>query len=131
MPVTHTNESIQLQIVHSVYKERIEFETLPEGELYPVKKQKLVKQMCVRKWIKKEAIVSVDEYITSKNTIAKNRSIVFDKYSAQFYVTYHSVDELLNVLESRPVKNQIGFTHDTKIHTPRPQVHKYKARRRA
>jgi len=129
MPVVHTNESIQLEVIHSVYKEKIEFEKMPEGDLFPVKKQKLVKQLRVKKWVRKEGIVSIEEYVTSKHKIAKTRSVVFDKYSAQFYATYHSVDEILNVLECRPVKNQIGFTYDTKIHTPRSQVHKYKGRR--
>lgn len=131
MPILHTDESVRLDIVHSIYRETIEFESFVEGELFPVKKQVLVKQMRVKKWFKKECISSVEEYVTKKNEIAKNRCIVFDKYSSQFYAAYHTVEDVMNILESRPNKNQIGFTNDTKIYTPRPQVYKYKKRGRA
>jgi hypothetical protein len=129
MPIRITSDSIQLEVVHSVYKERVEYERLPEGESYPVKKEVLQKQIRVKKWFKKEAITSVEEYVTVKNTIAKNRSIVFDKYSGKFYATFHHPEEVIKNIEPQSYKNQIGFTHDTKIYPAGSQIHKYKERR--
>jgi hypothetical protein len=119
-------DTIMLEIVHSVYKNKIQYEKLADGELYPQKTEVLQKQMRVKKWFKKECITSVEEYVTSKNTIAKNRSIVFDKYSSRFYVTYHKPEEVLSSIG--PYKNQIGFTYDTKIHPAGTQVFQHKKR---
>jgi hypothetical protein len=85
----------------------------------------LIKQLHVNKWFKKDGITSVEEYVTAKNTIAKNRSIVFDKYSGRFYATYHSASDVMNSITG-PNANQIGFRHDTQIHATRPQVYKHK-----
>lgn len=122
-------ESVCLEIVHSIYKNKVEYEQMPEGDLFPVKKEVLQKQIRVRKWFKKEAITSVEEHVTVKNTIAKNRSVVFDKYSARFYVTYHRPEDILNYIDAQPYKNPIGFTYDTEIHTTRSQIHQHKKRR--
>jgi hypothetical protein len=124
-----TSDSIQLEIVHSVYKDKVEYERLPEGELFPTKKEVLQKQIRVKKWFKKEAITSVEEYVTSKNKIAKSRCIVFDKYSARFYATYHNSEDVMRCIEPQSYKNQIGFTHDTKIYPAGSQIHKYKTGR--
>lgn len=120
-----------LEVVHSVYKKKVEYEMMPEGDLFPQQKEKLHKQIRVKKWFKKDAISSVEEYVTSKNTIAKNRCIVFDKYSGRFYATFHHMNEVVNKLEPQPCKNQIGFTYDNKVHTARSQVHEHKTRRSA
>lgn len=122
-------DSVRLEVVHSVYKTKVEYEKMPEGEMYPTQKEKLVKQIRVKKWFKKEAITSVEEYVTVKNTIAKNRSVVFDKYSGKFYATFHGAQEVINNIEPQPYKNQIGFTHDTKIYPAGSQIHQHKKRR--
>lgn len=124
-----TADSIQLEVVHSVYKDKLEYERLPDGDLFPTKKEVFKKQIRVKKWFKKEAITSVEEYVTSKNTIAKSRSIVFDKYSGKFYATYHNPTEVMRNIEPQSYKNQIGFTHDTKIYPAGSQIHEYKKRR--
>jgi len=129
MPILSSGDSIRLEVVHSVYKNKIEYEQLPGGEEYPLQKEKLIKQIRVKKWFKKEAITSVEEYVTAKNTIARNRCIVFDKYSGKFYATYHRPDEVIENIEPQPYKNQIGFTHDTKIYTTGSQIHQHKKRR--
>jgi hypothetical protein len=129
MSIHCTADSIRLEVVHSVYKNTVEYEQLPEGELFPVKKETLQKQIRVKKWFKKEAITSVEEYVTIKNTIAKKRSIVFDKYSGKFYATFHNPEEVIKSIEPQSYKNQIGFTHDTKIHPAGSQIHQHKKRR--
>lgn len=129
MAIETTAEIVCLYVVHSIYKNKVEYEQMPEGELFPVKKEVFQKQIRVRKWFKKEAIISVEEHVTVKNTIAKNRSVVFDKYSARFYVTYHKPEDILNHIDVQSYKNPIGFTYDTKIHPTRSQIHQHKKRR--
>jgi hypothetical protein len=127
--IVATDESIRLDIVHSVYKNKIVYEKMPEGDLFPNKKETLHKQIRVKKWFKKDAIVSVEEYVTVNNKISKHRSIVFDKYSGRFYATYHNIDDVIKNLTHQPYKNQIGFSYDNKIHSTRSQVYQYKSRR--
>jgi hypothetical protein len=129
MPILCTQDSLRLEIVHSVYKNTVTYEQLPDGELYPTKKEILVKQMRVKKWFKKEAITSVEEYITARNTVAKSRCIVYDKYSCKFYATFHKLDDVIKSIEPHSHKNQIGFTNDTKIYRGGSQIHKLKKRR--
>lgn len=96
--ILQNRENIRLSIVHQVYKERIIYTRMPDGELIPERKEKLKKEMSVQKWFKKDAITSVQEYVTASDRIAKSRCIVFDKYSGKSYVTYHTSEELINVI---------------------------------
>lgn len=121
-------ENIRLDVVHPVYKTKVEYEKMPDGELYPNQKEKLVKEIRVKKWFRKEALVSVEEYVTKKNTIAKNRCIVFDKYSSRFYAVQHNPEDVINHLTIPFYKNQIGFTYDNKIQPAGAQIHQYKTR---
>lgn len=126
MGVHSTRDCVRLDIIHSVYKSVTEYEKLPEGDLYPTKKDVLLKQIRVRKWLRKDGITSIEEYVTTKNTIAKNRCIVYDKYSGKFYAVSHSVEEVMYHLEGHPMKNQIGFNNDLNIHPSGTQVHKHR-----
>jgi hypothetical protein len=98
------------------------------GELFPERKEVLVKQIKVKKWFKKECISSIEQYVNSKNKISKKRSVVFDKYSGRFYATFHSPQEVIRAI-SYPMNNPIGFTHDTNIHTSTSQVQQHRTRR--
>lgn len=126
--IRSVQDNVCLSIVHSVTKQKTVYQKLSGGESFPEQKEVLIKQLHVNKWFKKDGITSVEEYVTAKNTIAKNRSIVFDKYSGRFYATYHSASDVMNSITG-PNANQIGFRHDTQIHTTRPQVHKHKGGR--
>ena len=101
-----TAYDIELALVQPVYKTSL----LIAGE-DTMEKKTLVKEMRVRKWFRKEAITSVEEYVTVKNTIAKSRSLVFDKYSSRFYATWHNADEIMNRLNESINKPSIGFNH--------------------
>jgi hypothetical protein len=129
MAIQSHGDSVRLEVVHSVYKTKVHYEKMEGGDLFPAQKDILVKQIKVKKWFKKEAITSVEEYVTVKNTIAKNRSIVFDKYSGKFYATFHGAQEVINTIEPQSYKNQIGFTYDTKIYPAGSQIHQHKKRR--
>lgn len=127
--ISSVQDSVCLSIVHSVTKQKTVYQKLSGGEDYPEQKEVLIKQLHVRKWFRKEGITSVEEYVTAKNTIAKNRSIVFDKYSGRFYATYHSASDVMNSITPAVTTNQIGFRHDTQIHSSRSQVYKHKGGR--
>lgn len=86
---------IELSVVHTITK-------VSDGQEIPVK------QIYARKWFSKDAITSVEEYVTNKNEIAKARSIVFDKYSSRFYATWHSPQEVIRNLCSGS-SSDIGF----------------------
>lgn len=123
------HDAIALNVVHSVYKTKTIYQKMDGGELFPERKEVLVKQIKVKKWFIKECISSIEEYVNSKNQISPKRSVVFDKYSGRFYATFHSPEEVLQAISASPVKNSIGFNHDTKIHTSRSQIHEHKKRR--
>jgi len=121
--IVNVQDNICLSVVHSVTKQKTVYQRLSGGEEYPEQKEVLLKQLHLRKWFRKDGITSVEEYVTTRNRIAKNRCIVFDKYSGRFYATFHSVDDVLNSITSSI--NPIGFRHDNKVYTGGTQVHKY------
>lgn len=107
------DRTIRICLVHSVYKE-IDVKIKDEnGNVVLMTKQKLLKQIPVRKWMKKESVSSVEEYVTAKNTVSKSRSILFDRDSGRFYATYHNPDDLWKAVVSRHPfisENPTGFT---------------------
>ena len=129
MGIHSTRDCVRLDIIHSVYKSVTEYEKLPEGDLYPTKKDVLLKQIRVKKWLRKDGITSIEEYVTTKNTIAKSRCIVFDKYSGKFYAAFHSIEEVMFHLEGNPMKKPICFNNDINLYPAGSQVHKHTAGR--
>ena len=107
--ITQQNESVCLQVVHSVTKNKTVYVKLSGGEEYPETKEIFIKQIRVKKWFKKDGITSIEEYVTATNKIAKSRCIVYDKYSGRFYVTFHKSDEVINAIASSSSYNPIGF----------------------
>lgn len=120
MNIPMMKDSICLSVVHSVTRKKVVYKKLSGGDEYPEETEVIIKEIPVKKWFKKDGITSVEEYITSKNTIAKNRSVVFDKFTSRFYATFHSPDQVLNCIYPA---NPIGY--DTTIYSSRPQIHKY------
>lgn len=125
------NDSVALNVVHSVYKTKIIYQKMEGGELFPEQKEVLVKQIKVKKWFKKECISSIEEYVNSKNKISKKRCVVFDKYSGRFYATFHSPQEVMKAISSQPplTNNPIGFRYDNNIHTTKSQIQQHRTRR--
>ena len=105
---------IELIIVHPIYKTKTVYEKHGEDE-FPEEKQVLVKEIKIRKWFHKEAITSIEEYVGRNNRVLKTRAMIFDRFSSRFYITWHSIDELLQLIE-KP-KQPIGFSHGNHIHT--------------
>jgi len=126
--IVSVQDNICLSIVHSVTKQKTVYQKLSGGEDYPEQKEVLVKQLHVRKWFRKDGITSVEEYVTSKNRVARSRSVVFDKYSGRFYATFHSPEEVMNNIITSSA-NPIGFRHDTQVYPGGPQIHQHQRRR--
>jgi hypothetical protein len=100
--ITIHKDNVRLCVVHQVYREKVRYTRMPDGELIPEKRDTLHKEMTLQKWFKRDAITSVEEYVTSQDKIAKSRSIVFDKYSGRSYMTYHSPQEIINTIYPDP-----------------------------
>jgi hypothetical protein len=123
-------DSIELSIIHSIYKNKVVYQKLESGELYPEKREVLVKQIKVKKWFLKEAIVSVEQYVNSRNKITPNRSVIFDKFSGKFYATFHSPQEIVENINSITKTSPIGFLHEhPNIHPTKSQIREYRTRR--
>jgi hypothetical protein len=101
-------DDIALLLVHSIYKTKLINRKTADGKKEVLEKQILVKELRVNRWFRKDGIIGVQEYVTSKNTIAKKRCLVYDKYSNQYYLVNHSVEQVRKAIKYIP-KNQIGF----------------------
>ena len=97
---------IELLIVHPIYKTSTVYTRHGEDE-FPEEEQVLVKEIKLRKWFHREAITSIEEYVGKNNKVLKTRSMIFDRFSSRFYVTWHSIDEILLLIE-KP-KQPIGY----------------------
>lgn len=103
-----SGKKICLLLVNPIYKKAAYLSKTPDGKFIRMEKDKLHKETQVLKWIDRDAIISVEEYVTKKGTIAKSRSIIFDKYSNRFYATWHSVNDIIDALEERK-EGFVGF----------------------
>jgi hypothetical protein len=109
--IVEHNDSIKLSLIHPIYKTTVVYTVDEGGNTVEVKHEKFIKEISVKKWFRKDSIDTVEEYVTSKNKVAKNRSIIHDSSSGTFYQTYHNPDELWFVLRKEPdqIDKNIGF----------------------
>lgn len=117
-------DDLQLSLLHPVYKTTITKNVAADGTIVPTAKEKLIKEIRVKRWFRKDGIVSVQEYITSKNAIATQRCVVYDRYSSQYYTVDHSVHHVRQSLIAQPSKNQIGY-NVSKISSSEPHLRKH------
>lgn len=106
--LSKSGRKVCLLLVNPVYKKVTLQVRKPGGEIVKVQKEKFLKETQVIKWLDLDAIVSIEQYITKKGEVAKARSVVFDKYSNRFYATWHSVEEIIRILEDRK-DDSVGF----------------------
>lgn len=101
------SDSIEFNVITSIYKDKVIHKKV-DGVRTPVKSSILVKELRLKKWIQKKYVTSVDEYLTTKNTIAKNRAIIYDSNANKFFAVNHPMKDIVNRLN--PVAhNKIGF----------------------
>jgi hypothetical protein len=120
-------DAVQFSVVHTVYKTKTVYREV-DGKKIPEIKEVLGKQICVRKWFRKDGITSIEESVTSANTICKKRCIIFDKYSNKFYELFHPAGHVIEQVERTVPKREIGFNHDTTVHARQSSVHQHKKR---
>ena len=51
--ILQNKDSIRLSVVHPVYKSVTHYVKMPDGELIPERKEKLIKEITLHKWLKK------------------------------------------------------------------------------
>jgi hypothetical protein len=105
--IEYVGQKLGLQLVRSVSKIVTVRTKTPEGTVEKEKKQ-VTKETKIVKWLNKDGIVSVEPFISERNTIIKDRSVIFDKYSGQFYATWHSVEDIMKILEGQS-REAVGF----------------------
>lgn len=100
-------DSIVLTIIHQIFQDVKGFEMI-NGTRQEYVHTKLVKQIRKIKWIKKEGITMVDEYITPKTlSISKKWCVIYDKFSNEYYVAAHPAAAVRERLSRRT--NKIGY----------------------
>lgn len=104
--ITIMADSVELKVIQPIYKSVFVKEN---GET--VEQVRFIKEMRVRKWIQKEAIISVEEYLNAKNKIVKNRCVVQDKYTGKSYLVDHPVMDVMQAKNSP--QSPIGFLKHT------------------
>jgi hypothetical protein len=107
--VERKGQKIRLSLIHPIYKKVTLIKRTREGIVTKEQTNKLVKEIRVIKWINWDAIISVEEYVTSTGTIAKNRCIIYDKYTNRHYATWHPIDHVLDVIEGLRKDHAVGF----------------------
>ncbi len=112
---------IELKIVNPIYKvvlqpvkdNRGRFVRDDLKRIIKEEKQKFVKDLLIPHHFLKEGITSYGKTITSKNELAKKRSIVYDKYSARYYTVAHTTEEIHEALYKDEERVKIGFLAHT------------------
>lgn len=102
-------DDVELKLVHPVYKNKKVKVKDENGKNISVTKKVLHKELRVSRWFRKNDVVSVQQYITSRNTVSTTRCIILDNRTNQFYAVFHSIDQVRSALQPNPIKNQIGF----------------------
>ena len=104
MKITVYPDSLVLTTIVPIYVTKTMFHE-PTNQL--LEKKVFIKDLRTRKWIKKDAIYSVEHYINSKHKISPVRCVVLEKYGNNMYVVEHKMEEVINLLEN--VNSKIGF----------------------
>jgi hypothetical protein len=103
---------LELTLVHPVYKTVTKISRCKQtGELMPQEQQKLVKELKVKKWFSPEQIGSVEEVVNTNNTISKTRSMIYCRFSAKFYITWHAPKDVILQRSTlmKPQRSKIGY----------------------
>lgn len=99
-------DAIEVKIITPIYKNKTVTKII-EGEKTKIVKSILVKEIHMKKWLRKDGITSVDQYMTANQTIAKNRSVIYDKYTSKYFAIGESAESIMERL--KPNKSKIGF----------------------
>ena len=101
-----TADMIELKLINTFFKTKMVLQVV-DGQKTKVPVQVVAKEFNSRKFLRRDGITSVEDYVSSTRKIAKSRCIIYDKYSNQHLAVNHSVDEVRDWLF--PNKNKIGY----------------------
>lgn len=118
--IIESSDGLELFTITPIYQSRTKTINI-DGVMTKVEKRVLKKELHTKKWIRKESITSVENYITHKNIISNNRSIIFDKFSNKYFAVAHNTDNMIDVMNgSKQNVSTIGFiqrnNNDLKIY---------------
>ncbi len=105
-------QSIQLVLINPIYQTKTFKIKDKAGNIGYIEKEVFIKELPVKKWMRKSNITSVEQYITTSNKIAKSRSIIFDQSCGRFYSTLHTPEDIWkNIVGENTLtqKSKIGF----------------------
>lgn len=95
--IVYDQNDIELKVIVPIIKIK---QVLVETETGPmiIDKEIFQKEIIQRKVFKIEGIKSYGEYITTKNTIAKQRCTIFDSYTGKEYLVRHNYKEIKEIV---------------------------------
>jgi hypothetical protein len=114
--IKHNREEIILNVVSSVYKNKLVTVKDNLGKVVKDEKGKPIKALD-EVWEKdlqlktvflKDSLTIRGETLTRKNTKAKNRCVIYDRSSGKFFTIAHSLKELDEALAD-PSPTSVGF----------------------
>lgn len=95
--IVYDQNDIELKVIVPIIKiKHVPIET-EEGTRY-MEKEVFMKEIIQRKVFKIEGIKSYGEYITTRNTIAKQRCTIFDSYTGREYLVRHNYKEIKEIV---------------------------------
>lgn len=95
---------IQVKIINQLVKTKLVKNSDP-AEYEEV----IFKELFTKKWFRRDGITTIEEYITTKKTIAKTRSTIFDTFTGRLYVVNHTIEEVEEAVILKPITNKIGY----------------------
>lgn len=98
---------INFKVIVPIYKDKTVIKII-DGVKTNVVTRVLTKELRLETCMRIDGITKVDQYITSKNTISKTRSLIYDRYTNKYYTVDHPKDKILAALKTKPT-NKIGF----------------------
>jgi len=102
MKIKHDNNGYTLMLIQRIYKTKRYKEDEQEYEEHI-----FVKEVRVKRWFCKDSITAVEEYIGRNNKPAKNRCIIYDKYTGKDFPVAHSMEQIIEMFDIKMKK--IGY----------------------
>lgn len=104
-------EYVTLVVVHQPYVTKTVYKYIDTDEgKKKIKEEREVrgKTFYPRHTCRIDSISSVDDYITSKSCISKNRCVIFDRFSGRDFIVNHSRSQIEELLVNKSHK-KIGY----------------------
>ena len=105
--IVYDQNDIELKVIVPIIKiKQVPVET-EQGTMY-MEKEIFQKEIIQKRVFKIEGIKSYGEYITTRNTIAKQRCTIFDSYTGREYLVRHNYKEIKEIV-SPSKRSHLGY----------------------